>query len=244
MRVTEQRAVVLQVRLADDIGPGRRVASLAGKAGEALRYLRGGQGPLATAGYDLACQFKSSPELARPDVHGLFSPMAIDPASPELKLARYSGVLFVGYAIRPGTFGTVHASGASPQDPPVIKARYLRDAADRAATGAVLGVARAVLRGGPIADLVGGEDFPGPAVTTPEEVVQYALATGTGIYHAVGSAAMGPDGDDVVDEALRVRGVPGLRVADASVLPVQVSGGMAAPAMAIGWRAASLLLGS
>jgi choline dehydrogenase len=244
MRVTEQRAVVLQVRLADDIGPGRRVASLAGKAGEALRYLRGGQGPLATAGYDLACQFKSSPELARPDVHGLFSPMAIDPASPELKLARYSGVLFVGYAIRPGTFGTVHASGASPRDPPVIKARYLRDAADRAATGAVLGVARAVLRGGPIADLVGGEDFPGPAVTTPEEVVQYALATGTGIYHAVGSAAMGPDGDDVVDEALRVRGVPGLRVADASVLPVQVSGGMAAPAMAIGWRAASLLLGS
>jgi choline dehydrogenase-like flavoprotein len=126
----------------------------------------------------------------------------------------------------------------------VITPRYLRDAADRAATGAVLGVARAVLGCGPIAGLISGEDFPGPAVATPAEVVGYALATGTGIYHAVGSAAMGPDGDDVVDEALRVRGVSGLRVADASVLPVQVSGGMAAPAMAIGWRAADMLLGS
>jgi choline dehydrogenase len=242
--VTEQRAVVLQVRLTDDIGPGRRLASMGGKAREALRYLAGGQGTLATAGYDLVCQFKSSPGLARPDVHGLFTPMAIDPASPELRLARYCGVLFVGYQIRPGTFGTVHASGARTQDPPVITARYLHDAADQAATGAVLGVARAVLGGGPVAGLVGGEDFPGPAVATPDEVVRYALATGTGIYHAVGSAAMGPGRDDVVDEALRVRGVSGLRVADASVLPVQVSGGMAAPAMAIGWRAAELILGS
>ncbi len=243
-RVTEQRAVVLQVRLTDDIGPGRRVASLGGKARETLRYLRSRQGTLATAGYDLVCQFKSSPGLARPDVHGLFTPMAIDPASSELKLARHSGVLFVGYGIRPATFGTVHASGAGPQDPPVIAARYLADAGDRAATGAVLGVARAVLGCGPIADLIGCEEFPGPAVATPQEVVRYALATGTGIYHAVGSAAMGPGDDDVVDATLRVRGVSGLRVADASVLPVQVSGGMAAPAMAIGWLAAQDILGS
>ncbi|HTU75814.1 MAG TPA: GMC family oxidoreductase [Trebonia sp.] len=243
-RVSEQRAVVMQVRLTDDIGPGRRVASLGGKAIAALRYLLSGQGTLATAGYDLVCQFKSSPGLARPDVHGLFTPMAIDPASSELRLARYSGVLFVGYAIRPGTFGTVHSSGPGPQDPPVITARYLQDAADRAATGAALGVARAVLGAGPVACLVDGEDFPGPGVATPAEVVSYALATGTGIYHAVGSAAMGPGDDDVVDATLRVRGVHGLRVADASVLPVQVSGGMAAPAMAIGWRAADEILGS
>ena len=243
-RIIEQRAVVVQVRLTDDIGPSRRVASLGGKAREVLRYLRGGQGTLATAGYDLVCQFKSSPELPRPDVHGLFTPMAIDPASSELRLARYSGVLFVGYAIRPRTFSSVHSSGPSPHDPPVITARCLQDPADRAATGAVLGVARALLGGGPIAGLVGPEDFPGPAVATPEDVVQYALTAGTGIYHAVGSAAMGPGDDDVVDATLRVRGVSRLRVADASVLPVQVSGGMAAPAMAIGWRAADLLLGS
>jgi choline dehydrogenase-like flavoprotein len=93
----------------------------------------------------------------------------------------------------------------------------------------------------PVADLVSAEDFPGPAVATPEEVVRYSLESGGGIYHAVGSAAMGPRDDDVVDAALRVRGVEGLRVADASVLPGQVSGNTAAPAMAVGWRAADLI---
>ena len=75
-----------------------------------------------------------------------------------------------------------------------------------------------------------------------QDTVGYSLATGTGIYHAVGSAAMGPDDDDVVDARLRVRGVDGLRIADASVLPVQVSGNTAAPAMLVGYRAADLLL--
>jgi choline dehydrogenase-like flavoprotein len=240
-RVVEQRGVALQVRLKDNIGPGRRVASLGGKARETLAYILNGSGILATAGYDLVCQFRSSPGVARPDVHGLFVPMAIDPSSPELRLARHSGVLFVGYATRPESFGSVHAGGTAPEDPPVITARYLETAGDRAATGAVLGVARAVLGREPVAELVSGEEFPGPAVATAQEVVRYALDAGGGIYHAVGSAAMGPGDESVVDASLRVRGVEGLRVADASVLPGQVSGNTAAPAMAIGWRAADLI---
>jgi choline dehydrogenase len=240
-RVVEQRGVALQVRLKDDIGPGRRVASLGGKARETLTYVLNGSGILASAGYDLVCQFRSSPGAARPDIHGLFVPMAIDPSSPELRLARHSGVLFVGYATRPESFGSVHAGGAAPGDSPVITARYLETAGDRAATGAVLGIARAVLDRGPIAELVGDEEFPGPAVETADEAVRYALEAGGGIYHAVGSAAMGPGDESVVDPSLRVRGVDGLRVADASVLPWQVSGNTAAPAMAVGWRAAELI---
>jgi choline dehydrogenase len=80
-------------------------------------------------------------------------------------------------------------------------------------------------------------------VSTPEEVLKYSIDTGAGIFHAVGSAAMGPEDDDVVDPQLRVRGVEGLRIADASVLPTQVSGNTAAPTMAVGWRAADLILG-
>ena len=86
------------------------------------------------------------------------------------------------------------------------------------------------------------EDFPGPAVSSPDEVVRYALDTGAGIYHAVGASAMGPDASDVVDPQLRVRGVTGLRVADASVLPAQVAGNTQAPAMAVAWIAADLIL--
>jgi choline dehydrogenase-like flavoprotein len=74
------------------------------------------------------------------------------------------------------------------------------------------------------------------------EVVRYTLDTGAGIYHVVGASAMGPDADDVVDPQLRVRGVTGLRVVDASVLPVQVAGNTQAPAMAVAWIAAGLIL--
>jgi choline dehydrogenase len=90
--------------------------------------------------------------------------------------------------------------------------------------------------------LVLEEEFPGPAVATPEQVVRYSLATGSGIFHAVGAAAMGPDDDDVVDSRLRVRGVTGLRIIDASVFPEQPAGNTAAPTTALAWRAADLIL--
>lgn len=235
-RLIEQRGLALQVRLKR----GRRLTA-ARQVTEALKYLGTRGGLLSTGGYDLACQFKSSPALERPDVQGLFAPLALDTASEDMRLARHPGILFMGYPIRPSTPGSVHASGPAPGDPPVIDARYLATESDRAAAGAVLEVARAVLRQGPVADYAEEEEFPGPSVATPEQAVRYSLASGTGIYHAVGSAAMGPGPSDVTDPRLRVRGTDGLRVADASVLPVQVSGGTAAPAMAVGWRAADLI---
>jgi choline dehydrogenase len=94
----------------------------------------------------------------------------------------------------------------------------------------------------PIADLVLEEEFPGPTVSTPEQVVGYSLDTGADIYHAVGSAAMGPDDDDVVDGQLWVRGVSGLRVIDGSVFPQQPAGNLAAPTMALPWQASDLIL--
>jgi choline dehydrogenase-like flavoprotein len=136
----------------------------------------------------------------------------------------------------------VHAGGRLPENPPVINARFLQTEGDRKATGAVLGIAREVLGKGPLATYVLDEEFPGPAVSSPDEVVRYALDTGLGIYHAVGATAMGPDAGDVVDPQLRVRGVTGLRVVDASVLPVQVAGNTAAPTMAVAWIAADLIL--
>src|SRR5580692_2436446 len=159
-----------------------------------------------------------------------------------LKLAKHSGVNFLAYQIRPATTSSVHLSGRLPGNPPVISARFLDDDADRQATGPVLGIARQLFGKGPLADLVLDEDFPGPAVSSPDDVVRYALDTGAGIYHAVGASAMGPDASDVVDPQLRVRGVTGLRVVDASVLPVQVAGNTQAPAMAVAWIAADLIL--
>jgi choline dehydrogenase len=238
----DQRDAALQVTLGGIAGRAGRLSRGTGRAAEALRYLATGGGPLATGGYDLVCQFKSDPALARPDVQGLFAPMAIDTASDDLRLARHGGILFMGYPIRPETASSVHISGSAPGDPPVIDARFLETERDRAAMAPVIEVARGVLAEAPAAALIAAEEFPGPSVGAGQATVDYALATGTGIYHAVGSAAMGPADDDVVDTRLRVRGVTGLRVADASVLPVQLSGNTAAPAMLVGYRAADLLL--
>jgi choline dehydrogenase len=94
-----------------------------------------------------------------------------------------------------------------------------------------------------VAELIAGEEFPGPEVSTAEQAVRYSLTAGTGVYHAVGAAAMGVSDEDATDPQLRVRGADGLRVADASVLPVQLSGNTAAPAMLVGYRAADLILG-
>ena len=241
-RVIEQRGVALQVALKPDRVAASRLATRRGQVAEALRYLRSGRGPLATAGYDLVCQFKSAPGQPRPDVQGLFAPMALDTSSADMKLARHPGILFMAYPIRPQTAGTVHISGPDPADPPVITPHFLETAADRGAVAPVLETARQLLATSPVADLIAGEEFPGPAVTTTEQAVRYSLASGTGIYHAVGAAAMGVSDDDVTDPQLRVRGAEGLRVADASILPVQVSGNTGAPAMLVGYRAADLIL--
>jgi choline dehydrogenase-like flavoprotein len=241
-RLIEQRGVALQVALRQASVATSVLSSRTGQVREALRWLASGTGPLATGGYDLVCQFKSDPAAPRPDIQGLFVPMALDTSSQDMKLARHPGILFMAYPLRPQTTSSVHISGPAPHDAPVIDPRFLDAAADQASAAPILATARAVLAHSPVAGLIEAEEFPGSSVATGPETVRYSLATGTGLYHAVGSAAMGPAGDDVTDPRLRVRGVDGLRVADASVLPHQVSGNTAAPAMLVGYRAADFLL--
>jgi len=241
-RVIEQRGVSMQVRLRNQIGPTQQLNSLPKQGWEGFKYLFARRGPIATGGYDLICQFKSSPGLDRPDIQGIFVPMALDTGSADMKLAKHSGVMFMGYQMRPTTAGSVHLSGRLPENAPIIDARFLEHDGDREATAPILDIARTVMATSPLSDYVRDEEFPGPGVSTPDEVLRYALDTGSGIYHAVGANAMGPADDDVVDPQLRVRGVTGLRVVDASVLPVQLAGNTAAPTMAVAWIAADLIL--
>jgi choline dehydrogenase len=241
-RLIEQRGAALQVRLKNDSGETSSLTTRTGQAREALRWLATGKGMLATGGYDLVCQFKSEQAVQRPDLQGLFVPMALDTGSKDMKLARHPGILFMAYPIRPETASSVHITGSAPGDAPVIDARFLETERDRNTVAPVLEIARAVLAQNPVAGRIAAEEFPGPSVATRQDTIQYSYNTGTGIYHAVGSAAMGPGEDDVVDAQLKVRGVTGLRIADASVLPLQVSGNTAAPAMLVGYRAADLIL--
>jgi choline dehydrogenase-like flavoprotein len=199
---------------------------------------------MSTGAYDLVCQFKSDPALSRPDIQGMFVPAGIDTTKNELTLATHGALMFMAYPIRPQTTSSVHISGSAPDAPPQIQPRFLETENDQNAVAPVLEIARNLLAQPPTRKLIKEEEFPGKSVATRQETIEYSRNTGTGMYHAVGSAAMGPADDDVVDPELRVRGVTGLRIADASVLPTQVSGNTAAPATLIGYRAADLILGN
>ena len=201
-RLIEQRGAALQVTLKDTSRATRKLSTRTGQAREALSWLATGKGLLATGGYDLVCQFKSQEQQSRPDIQGLFVPMALDTTSKDMKLARHSGILFMAYPIRPETTSSVHISGKSLTDPPVIDARFLETERDRNTVAPVLEIARAVLAQAPTASLIQAEEFPGPSVATRKDTIEYSHSTGTGIYHAVGSAAMGPADEDVVDARL------------------------------------------
>ena len=218
-RVIEQRAVGMQAKLKNNIGQNPLLNSLPKQAWAGAKYLVQRRGPIATGGYELTAFFKSSAEVDRPDIQGFFGPLSTDVTADSLKLAKHAGLMFTGYQLRPTTHSSVHISGSLPENAPVLDTHFLETELEQRVTSKILDRAREVLAQGPLADLVLEEESPGPGVSTPEEVVRYAMDTGGGIYHAVGSSAMGPNDDHVVDARLRVRGVNGLRVVDASVFP-------------------------
>jgi choline dehydrogenase-like flavoprotein len=160
----------------------------------------------------------------------------------KLTLADHPGMMIVAYSVRPTSRGSVHVSGALPDNPAIIEPNFLATEQDRSVTVGILPRLRELMRTEPLAGLIVEEEEPGPAVSTPEEILYQAAARGRSGYHTIGTCAMGPNDDDVLDAGLRVRGVEGLRVIDASVWPHMVSGNSAAPTMALAWIAADRII--
>jgi choline dehydrogenase len=239
-RIIEQHGAAVQVRFKRELGNTLQLSSKAKQLAQGARYVLTRKGPVATGGYDLMAHIKSRPEVERPDIQVVGIPFALDMSS-GLDVAKYPGIYLLGYQIRPRTQSSLHITSAEPGDAPDLRANYLEDPEDRQVTGTIVDHLRSVVAQDPLASEVEAEEFPGPEVQTSDEVVKFAHSPGVSIYHAVGSAAMGPDEDDVVAPDLRVRGVEGLRVADISILPQQVAGNTAAQAMAIGWIGAEVI---
>ncbi|WP_127125492.1 GMC family oxidoreductase [Georgenia sp. SYP-B2076] len=236
--LVEQRSVIVKARLRPGTGTGPLLDSRTKVAAQAVRYLLTRGGPIATGPYEVAALAASTGQV--PDLQLLATMLATDDSG--LRVGDHAGMMLQGYPLRPSTAGSIHVSGPLPGDPPRIDAASLATADDRRLTGAVLERMREVLASPPLADLVLGEEVPGPWVRSREDAVRHALDAGAGIFHAVGSCAVGRSAESVVDTRLRVRGVRALRVADTSVFPTQPSGGTAAPTMALGHMAAEMVL--
>ena len=173
----------------------------------------------------------------------LFNVMPLSVDKPGDPLHRFSGFSASAAQCRPGSRGTVEIASADPLAPPRIRAGYLTDARDARVLVAGLRILREIYAQPAFRGLVTGAEYlPGNDVATPAGLEAFARAKGGTVFHPAGTCRMGGDAAAVVDERLRVRGVAGLRVIDASVMPRVVSTNTNAAAIMIGEKGAALVL--
>ncbi len=161
------------------------------------------------------------------------------------QLEREPGMTVASWQQRPESRGTVRARSADPFDAPIINPNYLAEEIDRRVLLGAMKLARGLLQSRPLQPYFEREDFPGPKVQSDDELLGAAKERGTTTFHPAGTCRMGPASDPlaVVDDQLRVRGLEGLRVVDASIMPTMLSANLNAATMMIADKASDLIRG-
>ena len=154
----------------------------------------------------------------------------------------WSGFSVGGFALYPRSRGSIHCASADPLAAPTIQPNYLADDRDCASAIALLRLIREIAATPAMQGVVIAEERPGAQSVSDEALLDYIRESGQTAWHTVGTCRMGRVGESVVDSRLRVHGVQGLRVADASVMPTIASSNTNAPALMIGERASDMLL--
>jgi choline dehydrogenase len=187
--------------------------------------------------------WRSEPQMTRPDVQLSFAPASY-PNGQIGVLDKTPGITCGAWQCRPEARGTVLAKSSNPREAPAIKPNYLDHEVDRKAIVAGLRKCRDILFTNVFNKYGGEEVYPGKDIRSDDEWLDYAYRYGSTVYHPVGTCKMGTDRMAVVDPELRVHGVSGLRVVDASVFPKMTSSNTNAPTIMIAEKAADMILAS
>ncbi len=208
----------------------------------ALQYAAMRSGPLTMAPSQVGAFAKSSPEHATANLQYHFQPLSLD--SWGSGLHPFDAFTASVCNLRPTSRGHVHIATPHAEDAPAISPNYLDTQADRQVAIDAMKLTRRIVGQAPLARFQPQEHLPGPAATSDEDLLDASARLGTTIFHPVGTAKMGrpDDARAVLDERLRVRGVTGLRVIDASVMPAITSGNTANPTMMIAEKGAAMML--
>jgi choline dehydrogenase len=209
-------------------------------AGELWRYLTAGTGMLTYSASLCAASVKVLEESATPDVQCVFAPASYKPGLIRV-LDDKPGITGGPWQMRPLSRGYVLARSPDPREPPAINPRYLAEDADRRAMVGGLKFLRRLFAAPSLAKYVVAETMPGRSVQTDEELLDYARQNGSTVYHASCSCMMGDHALSVVDSELRVHGLEGLRIIDASIMPAVSSTNTNAPTIMIAEKGAAMI---
>ena len=217
-----------------------RMAGLIPRGWQFLRYLTTRRGFMAMPSAPMLGFLKTRPELETPDIQVHVMPYVIRDAKRRL-LHDWPGMTMTCYQLRPESLGTIHVRSADAREHPDIRFNFLSDALDRQTMTDGLRLIRKVAEAAPMDPLRGEEVEPGSGASSDEDLLTHIRNTANTAFHPVGTCRMGPGTDCVVDSRLRVHGIAGLRVADASIMPTMVSGNTNAAAIMIGEKASDLI---
>ncbi len=214
---------------------------------EVAKYFFLRKGLLTLSAAHIQAFVKTRTELASPDVQFHILPATMDvekfKTQQVMELNKFPGLTTAPCQLRPESRGSIHIKSSDPGEYPAIRPNYLSDPLDQETAVAGIRFARKIVSQAAMDKYRGEEIMPGEALETDDELLAYAREAGSTIYHPVGTCKMGTDEMAVVDSQLRVRGVEGLRVIDASVMPRLISGNTNAPTIMIAEKIADAILG-
>ncbi|TXS96113.1 GMC oxidoreductase [Parahaliea maris] len=209
--------------------------------GNLAKYAMNGSGLLSHPAAQVGAFFRTSEQVKRPDAQVHFAPAASETDSRGNMKTRTGTTATVCF-LRPASRGSIHIASPDPTRAPLIRANYLSEPEDVQSTVAAVRRVRQIFQAPTFAPYRQSEILPGPTVNSDEQLLRFIQDHAESVYHPVGTCRMGADQDSVVDERLRVRGIEALRIADASIMPILISGNTHAPTTMIAEKCADLIL--
>mgnify|MGYP006135501025 CR=1 FL=1 len=211
---------------------------------EVAKYALYRKGALALTPTLIYCFWKSDQSLDYSDIQLTFTPASY-PQGLRTGLDRFPGATVACWQQRPESVGYIRAKSNNPFEYPEIQANFLAEEKDRQILLSAMRLSRQIMNSKPFSPYVAEETWPGISRQSGEELLQHARETGNTAYHPMGTCRMGPAGqtNTVVDDQLRVHGIDGLRVADASIMPMMPTANLNAGTLMIGEKASDMILG-
>ncbi len=211
-------------------------------AREAVKYALFREGFLAGTSVPIRIYFRTRPGLETPDATVSIAPFLYEMIGRQRRVSKRKGITMNVNVLRSESTGSIHIKSTDPAEPPAIRFNFLSTEHDRAGVLAAIRKGRELMATSPLKEVTGEEIAPGAQAQSDEEILDWVRKSAETTYHPVGTCKMGSDPMAVVDSELRVHGIAGLRVADASIMPTLTSGNTNAPSIMIGEKCAEMVL--